>query len=343
MPAIRLNLLLRGRRLWLFSAGFILCAVLGWSHAWGADHLLLGRPPNVGNSSETVAFLRGAGRSSPYRFAVIGDPEDGVEVFERCLEAAGERGCDFVVICGDVVHRASESAYRYFLAELAEVGYSGPVFTVLGNHDAPRGSDELFRRHFGPPNFHFVFRGDLFLLVDNSRGLAPETRCYLEETLEEMRSKVRRVFLFAHRPFVPYGRQGKTSEPPGEGTYREIEDLVERYRIEVLCTAHFHSYRKTLRDGSVHFITGGGGGRLQEGRAFHHYVEFDVREDGVDDSIVPVSGPDLLESADQLLERVLVRDLFFSLQDRPGYYLFLLAFPLAFLATRRLATGALPS
>ncbi len=309
-------------------------AVFVASHAWGYKHLRLCRPRNIGNLPSTVAELPDSGGAGAYRFGVIGDPEDGIEVFERSLVDMKERGCAFAVICGDLVKEPNAAAYDYFLAEFAEGGFPGPVFTVLGNHDARRGDDRLFRSHFGPPDFAFEFRNDLFVLIDNARGMTEESKRFLEETLREKRPGARRAFVFAHCPFFRVAHHGTKMEPTPTAWFVEAERLFARHRVDAVFAGHLHGYRREVRDGVLHVVTGGAGGWLDEPEAFNHYVVVDVDGEGARDEIVPLVPTSSGERIEQTAEKILVRYVFFTFWTRPGMYLLLLLFVPLYLLSR---------
>ncbi|HKB16666.1 MAG TPA: metallophosphoesterase, partial [Planctomycetota bacterium] len=292
------------------------------------------RPRNIGNLPSNVLALPGGGGSGAYRFGVIGDPEDGMKVFERSLVSMRERGCAFALICGDLVKQPNAAAYDYFLAEFAEEAFPGPVFTVIGNHDGRRGDDALFRSHFGSPNFAFEFRGDLFVLIDNARGMTDESKRFLEQTLREKRPGARRAFVFAHCPFFRVAHHGTRMEPTPTAWFVEAERLFVRHGVDAVFAGHLHGYRREVREGVLHVVTGGAGGFLDEPEAFNHYVQVDVDEKGIRDSVVPLEATSVGEYRAQLLERILVRYIFFTFWTRPGMYLLLLLLVPLYLLSR---------
>ncbi len=314
-------------------------SVLVAGHAWGFYHLSRGRPRTIGNLPPSLLALRDSGGAGAYRFTVFGDPEDGIEVFERGLASAKARGCAFAVICGDLVKRSKPGAYGYFLSEFAEAGFPGPVFTAIGNHDALRGDDGLFRRLLGPPNFAFEFRGDLFVLIDNARGMTEESSRFLEETLREKRPRARHAFVFAHCPFFHVAHHGTTMESTPNAGFREAERLFALHRVDAVFAGHLHGYRREVWDGVLHVVTGGAGGWLDEPEAFNHYLEVEVGGDGVRDAVVPLGPTTPGERIEQNLEKVLVRYVFFTFWTRPSMYLLLLLFLPLLLGFRRSGGG----
>lgn len=312
-------------------------------YVWGIVDTAGPLPSNVRNSAENVGRIRPAA-PGPYRFAVVGDPQNAPEVLNRTLRKMKERPPDFVVILGDLVHYAQPWTCQYFLHRFRAFDFQVPVFAALGNHDLSwwrltrRGQYGLFWEHFGPENFFFHYRGSLFVLLDNANGAMPYgTGPWLERVLETHARSAEHVFLFAHCPLVRYTETGGVNEPPGPPQDGELWNLIRKYDVRYFCAGHVHSYRRAvLENGTVHLVSGGGGGLPHGEDAFYHFVEFEVDGPRVTDRVVRVEPPGPLALAKQETEKAIVRDVFLRLRNQREWEIAVLSLCLLSLLTLRL-------
>ncbi len=314
-------------------------AVYGWGLIVTSGPL----PDHCRNSTANVARIR-TPESGPWHFAVLGDPEDGLDLFERCLDRMKRNPPAFVVILGDVIHYAQPWSYQYFLHRFRGAGFDIPVFPAVGNHDITwwrltrRGQYEYYWRYFGSENFAFVHRNSLFVLLDNANGsISKETRRWLEEVLESRHRTVDHIFLFAHCPVVRYTEEGTVDQPPGPVEDSAMYELCRAYPIRYFCAAHLHSYRRAvLESGTIHLVSGAGGADHDGVDAFDHYVEMEIDGPRVTDRVVKVEPLGFVRRAKQDTQKVLLRDTFLRLRCERQWEFALLAISVLWLLTLRL-------
>jgi predicted phosphodiesterase len=110
------------------------------------------------------------------------------------------------------------------------------------------------------------------------------------------------------------------SEPwprPFRRHYRPLYELVKKYRITAVFSGHLHGYRRYQIGDTLHFVTGGGGARLQYPESLHHYLEVEVRDTGV------TARPRILNnsvSALTKIEQVLIAEIFLYFRNRAWLY-----------------------
>jgi len=152
----------------------------------------------------------------------------------------------------------------------------------VGNSDLDDGDASLFGEFLGARTFRFEYGGCLFLLLDNAEGLlTPGAVAGLKDRLERSRGRYRRVFVALHRPLIGYtywwhGEERRQNEHGCE----EVLDVLRRRPVDYVLAGHLHGYARKVVDGSIHLITGGGGGVLQTPDAEYHFVEMRVAADG---------------------------------------------------------------
>jgi Icc-related predicted phosphoesterase len=217
----------------------------------------------------------------PFFFIQMADPQFGFFTanqdfaretanFTRAIEAANRLHPAFVVVSGDLTHRAGDSAqiaeYRRIAATLDR---SIPLYNVAGNHDLALplspASVAAYRRVFGPDYYRFERNGVLGLVINSSLikepSLAPVEAAaqsrWLETTLKDARLKRKRVIVFQHHPWF----LARADEP------EQYFNLPVDKRVEVLGLLHAagvrqvfagHYHRNALaHDGDLEMVTTG--------------------------------------------------------------------------------------
>ncbi|MGH9362153.1 MAG: metallophosphoesterase family protein, partial [Thermoanaerobaculia bacterium] len=246
-------------------------------------HLGAGHQPGLGNHEETVRMLPPAADGT-FRFAVMGDPEEGAGVWRHLMRKAHELGAQFVVIAGDLVDRPTREGFEFFRYQYSALGPDAlPTFAAIGNHDLS--AEGLFDEYIGPPEFSFVHGDSLFVFADNNlpEGL-PRCGRYVRGEIERHRGRVRRVFIVVHKPLVDYRRQGGELQ-----RYREaggyLYQVLDSERVDAVLAAHYHGYLRERYKDTLLVVTGGAGARLHDSNAFHHMVLVDVGPDGIRDTV----------------------------------------------------------
>ncbi len=285
-----------------FLATFIVASILyGWS--WSDTTA----PPLLGNRPEVISGLvDGQSELKPFSFTVIGDPRSSTAFEEFYLNTPLDAVPDFGVILGDFVAFPAVNRHRFFMGELAEWGMTFPIFLVAGNHDFGRRSDfvsnakhekklyrlydpffkEDFEEVYGPTNFSFIYRGCLFIGLNDVYNT--DYLGYLEDVLARRPSDVIITFVFMHIPPRSLSPMVKAREMYGE---EEFMSLMDYYNVDYVFAGDFHSYFRADRKHTKFIVTGGGGSHLRGGaRGFHHalLMTVDPSQDRVDEVIYPI-------------------------------------------------------
>ena len=218
----------------------------------------------------------------PFFFIQMTDPQFGFFTanqdfaretanFEQAISAANRLHPAFVVVCGDMVHRAGDSAQvAEYLRIVALLDKSIPLYSVPGNHDLAlplsAASVRAYRQRFGPDRFTFENHGLLGVVINTSLIKEPaavpdETaaqEAWLQTTLAQARrTGHRQIMVFQHHSWF----LARADEPDQyfnlpSAKRREMLDLLERYGVTHVFAGHYH--RNSIgRDGTLEMVTTG--------------------------------------------------------------------------------------
>ena len=228
----------------------------------------------------------GTAASAPFFFIQMADPQFGFFTankdfaretanFERAIAAANRLRPAFVVVCGDLTHRAGDSAqvaeYQRIAAQLDP---SIPLYNVPGNHDLALplspASVRAYRERFGRDYYTFENHGLLGIVINTSLikepALAPVEAAAQEAWLRATIERVRRehhaqVMVFQHHPwFLAAADEPDQYYNLPLARRRELLDLLEGGGVSHVFAGHYH--RNALgRDGNLEMVTSGPVGR----------------------------------------------------------------------------------
>jgi 3',5'-cyclic AMP phosphodiesterase CpdA len=277
---------------------FLAAAFVAVSILYGVSWSDVTAPMLLGNGPENIERLTGNGSDvRPFSFLVAGDTRSST-VFEDFYQNTSlDIDPDFGVIVGDFVAYPDANRHRFFMGEFGEWEMTFPIFVITGNHDVvtkhERMADRLydpvsredFERMYGPRNFSFIYRGCLFIGIDDA--YTADYLDYLKETLSRRPKDVLMTFVFMHIP------PPSLIEPSAAGREMEGEQeflrLMDAYDVDFVFTGDFHSYFRADRGHTRYIITGGGGSpiRANAARSFHHAIlmTVDPARDRADETI----------------------------------------------------------
>jgi hypothetical protein len=257
-------------------------------------------PLLLGNRPEVISHLTdGQGDPQPFSFLVVGDTRTS-NTFEHFYESeALDLTPDFGVILGDFIADPELNRHRFFMDEFSEWGMTFPFFLIPGNHDIVtrhtrepgRLTDPFlqqdFERIYGPTDFSFVYRGCLFIGLNDLYGTGYID--YARNVLSHRPGDIRMTFVLMHVPPLALSPMISSRGVKGE---KEFINLMEIYDVDYVIMGDFHSYFRGDRNHTKYIITGGGGGALYEGttRSFHHVILLmvDPRNRQVDEIVYPI-------------------------------------------------------
>jgi 3',5'-cyclic AMP phosphodiesterase CpdA len=226
--------------------------------------------------------VRGPSERAPFFFIEMADPQFGFFTanqdfaretanFERAIAEANRLRPAFVVVCGDLTHRAGDAAQiAEYLRIVARLDRSIPLYNVPGNHDLALplspASVRAYRQVFGPDYYTFENHGLLGIVINTSLikepALAPDEtaaqEAWLRTTLEHARrTHPGRIMVFQHHSWF----LAQADEPDQYynlplARRREMLDLLERGGVSHVFSGHYH--RNAFgRDGTLEMVTSG--------------------------------------------------------------------------------------
>jgi serine/threonine-protein phosphatase CPPED1 len=241
--------------------------------------------PNFQKMKRTLFLLffpaLAAFAAQPFFFIQMSDPQFGMHTdnrdfaqetasFEFAIATANRLKPAFVVITGDLVNQAGDSAqiaeYKRIAAKLdpAIKLYSAPGNHDVGNEPTPE-SLEAYRKNIGPDYYTFrsggmlgiVLNGSLIQHPDKARQEYEEQLAWLREQLDRGKREGIRIVVFQHQSWF-------LKSPDEADEYFNIPlerrrlylSLFHQYGIRYLFAGHYHR-NSGGRDGDLEMITTG--------------------------------------------------------------------------------------
>jgi len=190
----------------------------------------------------------------PFTFALMSDVQDGVDrVGDLVTRINAEPDVAFVLSAGDLTQVGSDEEMKGF--QHATRHLQVPLFSTIGNHDAP--PDTPWQTWFGRGSFRFLHRDVLFSQVDSaSATVSPKVYEWLEQWLDLGRGRVH-IFTTHIPPIDPVGTRNGSFGSRGEAG--KLLAMLARGDVEVTLYGHIHSYYAFENAGIPAHISGGGG------------------------------------------------------------------------------------
>jgi PKD repeat protein len=144
---------------------------------------------------------------------------------------------------------------------------------VPGNHDIGNNTMlEVYKKHFGTPYYHFVYKNVLFLILSTEdpplTKISDEQVNYFKNVLKK-NSNVRWTFVFMHQPMYQDDYKKRCSNWP------KIEEMLQSRNYTVFA-GHYHGYSKITKFGKtyIRLATTGGASNLSgiKNGAFDHIL-----------------------------------------------------------------------
>ncbi len=222
-------------------------------------------------------------RAEPFRFAVVGNINNSVGIFEeRIVPMLNAADPDLVVSAGNAVSGGGEDKYKALQGTLSHL--EPPFLLTFGENEYENFGAFRFYDHFGPP-FYSVRAGNSRLIFLDSTGKTPwrwQVR-WLEDLLARDDSNAR--FLFLGHPLFQPGNEALFAEEEDflhpEEFRQAVLKLVEKHDIDMVFSANLSLYDEQEFQGSTVITTGGAGGLvLNDEDSFYHYVDVQVSPEG---------------------------------------------------------------
>lgn len=236
----------------------------------------------------------------PFQFAIIGDSQDGEEVYTRLIRAVVGRNPHFLIHLGDMISRPHEKEWKAFFEISKQINF--PFFPVTGNHDVGMTSRgrEIYRKQLSLPGgkTYYSFRSGeiLFVILDSEEEkgrIIKEQRSWLEEILSASDETFK--FVFIHRPLFPPKYSLKTGRALDKYPLErdDLHRLFVKTKVKAVFAGDDHRYDRTEKDGIHYFISGGGGGLLgapRESGGYFHYVWISIQKEKMEGEAVDMKG-----------------------------------------------------
>jgi len=195
-------------------------------------------------------------RQKPFSFVQLCDPQLGmggyehdVESFRQGVEQINELNCDFVVICGDLVHHASDSSYADFLEIIKE--FNIPCYLVAGNHDVGNIPNDTtlsyYRNILGKDYYEFQNKGFAFIVTNTQlwkTHIGEESEVHdqwFKETLGKRSLDQEAVFVIGHHPlFVEHSDEKEEYFNLPELKRKELLELFVNNNVVAYLSGHKH-------------------------------------------------------------------------------------------------------
>lgn len=204
-----------------------------------------------------------------------------------------ELDCDFVVICGDLVHHASDSSVADFLNITGDLAM--PVYLAAGNHDVGNVPNDttlaFFRTKIGKDYYTFK-HGTYAFVVTNTQlwktDIGEESDRHdqwFREVLSRFARKKVPIIVIGHHPF--FVEQADEEEayfnlPPGKR--QELLDLFVESGVVAYLSGHKHETLLNTYKG-IQLVTGESTSRNFDERPFG-FRRWEVSKDSLTNSFV---------------------------------------------------------
>ncbi|MCB0419286.1 MAG: metallophosphoesterase, partial [Bdellovibrionales bacterium] len=171
---------------------------------------------------------------------------------------------------GDIVDQGEPGDFDAFYNAVTAKGWTGKIFTAIGNHDVFYGGWDYYKQRWGASHYAFTVGNTKFIVFDTADGnVGEEQMNWIESELDN--STTNAVFVSHYMPLVP-----------GIQTYLRLANREEALSLMRLATqkgvkawigGHYHSYISEEVDGVQYVVAGGGGGRRMPPVEEYFYVQ----------------------------------------------------------------------
>ncbi|AZT84938.1 glycosyltransferase [Marinobacter sp. NP-4(2019)] len=235
------------------------------------------------HTEQVERIQRTVGEDRPFSFAVVGNINNSVGIFEdRIIPELNRSGIDFLVSAGNAVSGGGEDKYRALYGSLSHLTI--PYLLTFGAHEYEEFGSFRFYDHFGP-HFYSLQAGNSRLIFLDSTGKTSwqwQIR-WLNDLLSRDTSAARILFI-GHPPVepeadAPFDQQDDYLAPDA---FRDaLLQAIEQHSIDLVFSANLSLY-SDRQVGDTRFITTGGAGGLilNNDTSFYHFVRVGVSPSG---------------------------------------------------------------
>ena len=179
----------------------------------------------------------------------MGGYEEDIIRLDQAVNKANALGTDFVIVCGDLVHHAHDSAYDDFEAAINQLKM--PYLLAPGNHDLgniPSDSAlRAYRARLGKDYF-VSHHEQVSMVVINTQLIKQNVPIesdrqmkWIAATLDSLSSTQQKVFVMGHYPlFTKEVNEEENYFNLPETQRTELLQLFESYGVEAYLSGHKH-------------------------------------------------------------------------------------------------------
>ncbi|WP_242203027.1 metallophosphoesterase [Aestuariivivens insulae] len=192
----------------------------------------------------------------PFSFVQLCDTQLGMggymhdlKTFKQAVKQINALNPDFVVICGDLVDKATDSSYADFKSIMK--GFKVPCHVAPGNHDIGNTPNDTtlhyYRKTIGKDYYQFQHKDYSFIVTNtqlwkvNVKDESETHDHWFKETLKAQQDKQYPVFVVGHYPLY-------LESPEEEEQYfnlpmekrQELLDLFVQHKVVAYLSGHTH-------------------------------------------------------------------------------------------------------
>jgi 3',5'-cyclic AMP phosphodiesterase CpdA len=254
----------RRRLVWWVVGGSVVLLLGAFAYLYGPQTVsVLTHRKGAPTQTEPVVPFPAAARPT-LRIAAVGDVGEGEAeewqtAYAMHMLESGNPPYDALLLLGDNVYPAGDpsrldATVFHPFGILLEDGTE--LLAILGNHDAPQGTEQI--DDLGMPGRWWATTFDDVLLIGlDSNSLAdPDQLAFLRDTLSNATETWRIVAI--HESPYSAGYQG--SNITVRDTYAP---LFARYGVQLVLSGHDHDYQRSTPIDGVTYVISGAGGRTR--------------------------------------------------------------------------------
>ncbi|MCD6404953.1 MAG: glycosyltransferase [Planctomycetes bacterium] len=229
------------------------------------------------NASHVDQIETGVHGKTTYRFAVIGNIRNSMQIFEKRIgPLIKDNDVDFMISVGNAVYDGTESKYRLLYRGLKKMGV--PYVMAAGHNEVEDFGAGKFYRHFGPYFFSFHLENAYFIFLDSSGQTSWKWQLrWLRQELADADSYPYRFVFLNHSLFsLPGFDPNDTHYVLEEHLSRDLRRLFSKHRVSAVFSAGYPTYYGRVSQGVRYIVSGGGGGLLLNRQQPYQFVKVDV-------------------------------------------------------------------
>ncbi len=225
----------------------------------------------------------------------MGGYEHDVKSFRQAVKQINELNPDFVTICGDLVHNATDTSYADFLK--IKSAFKMPCYAASGNHDVgnvPNDSTlNYYRKTVGDDYYTFQNKGFSFIVTNtqlwkvNVENESEKHDKWFKNTITKEGKKGQPVFVIGHYPIF-------LKTPDEEEVYfnlpikrrKEILTLFKENNVKAYLSGHKHELIVNNYE-NIQFVSGEATSKNFDGRPLGFRL-WEVSSDTIKHQLVPL-------------------------------------------------------